>query len=151
MLLVKRTMPIKMLPRRRSESMPSSFFKCLGKSMEVMMIEHPFGGTWTDQKLKKIGRYLPAYTNILKDKGFTIGYIDAFAGTGYRTLRSSCPDVPGLFDELEDSDAQGYRDGSARIALDTDPPFDRYIFIEKEIGKCTELEQLKNNLLLPRR
>jgi len=90
-----------------------------------------------------VGKYLPAYTKILADKGFKTGYIDAFAGTGYRTLRSACPDVPGLFDELEDSDAQNYRDGSAVIALLTNPPFDKYVFIEKDKEKCAELEALK--------
>jgi three-Cys-motif partner protein len=107
------------------------------------MMGNEFGGVWTDQKLAKVGKYLPAYTNILKGKGFTTGYIDAFAGTGYRTLKSSCPDVPGLFDELDDFDAQSYRDGSASIALRTEPPFDKYIFIEKDKSKCAELEALR--------
>jgi three-Cys-motif partner protein len=107
------------------------------------MLVQSFGGTWTDQKLKKVSDYLPAYMHVLQGKGFKVGYIDAFAGTGYRTLRSACPDMPGLFEELEDEDAQSYRDGSARMALRTIPPFDKYIFIEKDSKKCAELEGLK--------
>jgi three-Cys-motif partner protein len=107
------------------------------------MVGNEFGGVWTELKLEKVSKYLPAYTKILADKGFKTGYIDAFAGTGYRTLRSACPDVPGLFAELEDSDAQDYRDGSAVIALRTNPPFDKYVFIEKDKEKCAELEELK--------
>jgi len=108
------------------------------------MLDHSFGGSWTDQKLDKVGKYLPAYMQILEGKGYTTGYIDAFAGTGYRTLRTACPDMPGLFEELEDEDARSYRDGSARMALSTSPPFDKYIFIEKDTKKCAELEELKS-------
>lgn len=34
-------------------------------------------------------------------------------------------------------------DGSARIALKTDPRFDRYVFIERSAVRCAELEALK--------
>ena len=107
------------------------------------MIDQPFGGEWTEKKLEKVRKYLPAYTHILSGKGFTTGYIDAFAGTGYRTIRNDCSDVPGLFNEMEAKDAQEYRDGSARIALRTDPAFDKYIFIEKDSEKCQALQALK--------
>lgn len=110
------------------------------------MLEHEFGGDWTERKLEKIRKYLPAYMKILSTKkGLTTGYIDAFAGTGYRTLRDTCPGEPGLFDSFEAPDIERYRKGSARIALQTDPPFDRYIFIEKDKAKCAALENLKRD------
>ncbi|GAX45342.1 hypothetical protein NIES4075_63630 [Tolypothrix sp. NIES-4075] len=34
-------------------------------------------------------------------------------------------------------------DGSARIALQTEPRFNKYIFIEKDSNKITELEKIK--------
>lgn len=51
---------------------------------------HAFGGDWTDTKLAVLRNYLSAYTTALKDKPrpnfrFQKVYIDAFAGTGYRT------------------------------------------------------------------
>ena len=42
----------------------------------------PFGGTWTQEKLGILERYLDAYTTALKDQHFKLLYIDAFAGTG---------------------------------------------------------------------
>ncbi|MGO8692253.1 MAG: three-Cys-motif partner protein TcmP [Rectinemataceae bacterium] len=110
------------------------------------MLEHEFEGDWTERKLEKIRKYLPAYMTILsKKKGLTTGYIDAFAGTGYRTLRESCTDEPGLFDNLEAMDIESYREGSAWIALRTEPPFNKYIFIEKDKAKCSALENLKRD------
>jgi len=107
------------------------------------MTEQAFGGGWTERKLEKVRKYLPAYMSVLTGKGFTTGYIDAFAGTGYRELRNSCPEEPGLFGDLEDSDIETYRDGSARIALETYPPFDKYVFIEKDADKCRKLEDIR--------
>jgi hypothetical protein len=53
---------------------------------------HRFGGDWTTAKLDVIASYLESYTTALKDKPskeypFVKGYIDAFAGTGYRDAR----------------------------------------------------------------
>jgi three-Cys-motif partner protein len=108
------------------------------------MLDHEFGGGWTEKNLEKVGNYLKPYMKILAGKGFTTGYIDAFAGTGYRTIRAACTDELDLFDELEARDAQEYSDGSARIALRTEPPFDKYVFIEKDPEKCSVLLGLKD-------
>lgn len=43
---------------------------------------HTFGGPWTEEKLRMLAEYLPAFNNVLKGKMRTI-YIDAFAGNGY--------------------------------------------------------------------
>lgn len=45
--------------------------------------------------------------------------------------------------EEEDVDAAGYRKGSAQVALDIDPPFDEYLFIEKD---PTFADELRNTL-----
>ncbi|MGB3977138.1 MAG: three-Cys-motif partner protein TcmP [bacterium] len=112
-----------------------------------------FGGDWTEAKLKVLEGYLQAYTTALKDKPtagkpFKKGYIDAFAGTGYREERfvnSETSDVSQtlLFPEIAESEAQKLLDGSARIALKTKPRFDKYIFIESSATRCNQLEELK--------
>lgn len=47
------------------------------------------------------------------------------------------------FPDLAASDPQHLLDGSARLALKVEPHFDRYIFIERDAKRCTELEGLK--------
>lgn len=104
---------------------------------------HHFGGGWTDKKLEILSQYLRSYTTALKKTSFRTTYIDAFAGTGYR-LPQSNDSTELLFPDLADNQAQRLLDGSARIALKTEPPFDRYIFIEINVEKCNELEKLKS-------
>src|SRR5690606_24601920 len=48
-----------------------------------------------------------------------------------------------LFDSDETVMLRDFIDGSARVALKTQPPFDRYIFIEKHRKRFAELERLK--------
>jgi three-Cys-motif partner protein len=113
---------------------------------------HVFGGDWTTQKLRVLAKYLESYTTALKnkptpDRPFRKAFIDAFAGTGYRssTRDSLAQDVQDeLFPELAAVDSQRLLDGSARLALEIDPPFDKYIFIEKNATRCQQLAQLKD-------
>jgi three-Cys-motif partner protein len=53
------------------------------------MKNHKFGGSWTEEKLECLKSYLGAYTTIFtgnpRAKFYTTTYVDAFAGTGYRT------------------------------------------------------------------
>lgn len=106
---------------------------------------HKFGGDWTETKLKVIANYLVSYTTALKNTPFKKIYIDAFAGTGYRT--QSYGEEYNYFDLLTDEivkkDTQKLLDGSARIALKTNPRFDKYIFIENNLKRCETLVKLK--------
>jgi three-Cys-motif partner protein len=103
------------------------------------MGETEFGGPWTKEKLSRLGKYLTAYMTALKNKPFEKLYVDAFAGTGYWHPAGNSKDevqLPGL---------QGIRElarGSARIALEVSPPFDRYVFIEKDRHSFRELIRL---------
>lgn len=108
---------------------------------------HSFGGDWTSTKLDVLAKYLAAYTTALKNQRFTKAYIDAFAGTGYRTMRGERDEdmISGnlLFPDLADAAPQQLLDGSARLALKAQPRFNRYIFIERDAERCRELEALK--------
>lgn len=109
-----------------------------------MTSQDEFGGAWTQQKLEALGKYLKAYTTIFKKniraRYYSITYVDAFAGTG--TLQ--VPELGGLANlipELRENEER-YRKGSVQRALEIDPPFDKYVFIEKSSAKCAELEAL---------
>ena len=101
------------------------------------MEEHSFGGPWTEIKLEILRKYLHFYTTALKDQPFELLYIDAFAGTGSRT--SLIPGVP----ILEREEEKITLDGSARIALTLEQPFDRYLFIEEKTKRIKELEKIR--------
>ena len=101
---------------------------------------HRFGGAWTDEKLRVLQGYLSAYTTALKNTSFRKGYLDAFAGTGYR----DAPERLALLPDLVGVEPQTFLDGSARIALRTQPPFDGFVFVEQHGGRRAQLEQLKD-------
>jgi three-Cys-motif partner protein len=108
---------------------------------------HRFGGDWTGAKLEVLAKYLSGYTTALKKQPFVKGYIDAFAGTGYRTARKDRADPSSqdlLFPDLAGNEPQTLLDGSARLALKTEPRFDKYVFIERSVERCAALEALKS-------
>lgn len=123
----------------------------LGSELERHRQRHRFGGTWTERKLAVLAGYLQSYTTALKDKPtaarpFRKAFIDAFAGTGYRHARREDDELQQArlaFPDLAEDEPQELLDGSAKIALRTEPPFDSYIFIERDPARCEELEKLK--------
>ncbi len=113
---------------------------------------HQFGGDWTSAKLDVIAKYLRAYTTALKnqpskERPFRKIYVDAFAGTGYREAQRDDETAGGqqglLLPDLAGDEPQAFLDGSARLALKTEPRFDRYVFIERSPSRCARLEELK--------
>ena len=66
-----------------------------------------FGGEWTGSKLKILQAYLETYTTLMKNQGFTLHYVDAFAGSGSVKI-------------AEDADGSDFLNGSVQIALDID-------------------------------
>lgn len=102
-----------------------------------------FGGSWTDQKLQRLREYLIAYHNALKNQPFKLDYIDAFAGTGYNTPKTTPDNQSPLFDDLASPETRQFLDGSARIALQIPRPFDRYVFVERHQERFAELSRLK--------
>jgi three-Cys-motif partner protein len=103
------------------------------------MSVHSFGGAWTERKLSVVRRYLEMYAQALKNQAFQRVYIDAFAGTGDRTdkRREAVPllDLPEF---------EAVAKGSARLALEVEPPFHRYVFIERASHRASELTALKS-------
>ena len=102
-----------------------------------------FGGSWTDDKLDRVRRYLDKYMVIFRKHPNLIPvYVDAFAGTGYRE-QSNVPETAQLpFAEL-DGEEQAFLKGSARIALEINPPFGRYVFVEANPSHAAALVELK--------
>ncbi len=103
-----------------------------------------FGGSWTQQKLQVLSKYLRAYRKIFKGneraRFFEISYVDAFAGTG--VIPRDTPDMfADFFPELAEAEEE-FRKGSVKRALEVAPPFDHYVFIERDSGKCRELSAL---------
>jgi len=108
-----------------------------------MTIDHSFGGTWTDRKLKCLDEYLNAYRKIFstnqRARYFCTWYVDAFAGTGSRSTASA--DTP-LLDIYGNVETRAYKAGSAKRALGLSSPFDRYLFVEKSGRRAVELQRL---------
>lgn len=107
------------------------------------MVDHQFGGNWTEQKLEALRRYLQAYRLIFeqneKARYFKTIYIDAFAGTGERRIGSDSSEEALLFSAEEFPELESYKKGSARIALDLASPFDEYIFVDKREDHANQL------------
>jgi three-Cys-motif partner protein len=106
-----------------------------------------FGGDWTEEKLERLRKYLEAYTQIFeKNKRARFLrriYVDAFAGSGSRTKKQSHAEkVAPLFIGSEAKEAEVFFKGSARIALENVPPFNQYIFIERDAKHRATLEEL---------
>ena len=103
-----------------------------------------FGGNWTTEKLERVRKYLKAYATIMKNWNFHFAYIDAFAGTGYRTDRQDADPNALMFPEIAEREVQEFLDGSARIALQVRPRFQKYILIEKDENWFAKLQQLED-------
>ncbi|RWK92115.1 MAG: three-Cys-motif partner protein TcmP [Mesorhizobium sp.] len=107
-----------------------------------MATDHEFGNLSTDLKLSLVEDYLKAFTTALHSKFPALWYIDAFAGTGERTVRIAGANATDLLPAVEERIER--RRGSARIALDVTPQFSRYIFMDKMKRHCEALRDLAN-------
>jgi len=103
-----------------------------------------FGGFWTEQKLQVLSSYLTEYRKIFhrneRARYYQVTYLDAFAGTG-KIPRAVQGASLSLIPELTIPEEE-FRKGSVRRALEVDPPFHHYVFIEKDAGKFEELSTI---------
>lgn len=102
--------------------------------------DHDFGGAWTEIKLEAVEYYLNLYAKALSAH-FDLRYIDAFAGSGRRTVMQI---EGGLLTGTPISVKKKKLDGSAPRALRVTPPFSEYIFIEKNARRYKALKALKS-------
>lgn len=105
------------------------------------MQDHEFGAQHTEIKLEVVRGYLEAYMTALRGKWKNLWYIDAFAGTGHRTVKTESR-AGTLFDAPVTASIEQRR-GSASIALDIVPQFDRLVFMEQNPKHCAALLELK--------
>ena len=82
------------------------------------------------------------YQNALKNQPYLqTHYVDAFAGTGKIPLKSNGIELQLWDDEQGDptEDSDNFITGSTRLALEIEPPFESYTFVEKSRSKFQEL------------
>lgn len=103
---------------------------------------HEFGGISTDLKLSMIAEYLASFTKALRHKFPQLYYIDAFAGTGERTVRLEAAQGD-LYRDPSEATVERRR-GSALIAVETRPPFQKLFFIERNRRHCRALVELRD-------
>jgi three-Cys-motif partner protein len=105
-----------------------------------MAIDHEFGAQHTELKLSIVESYLKAFTRALQPHFKQLWYIDAFAGTGSRTVRVEAREGD-LFDAPAPERVE-LRRGSAQVAIDVEPKFSRLIFMDTKAAHCTALRDL---------
>jgi three-Cys-motif partner protein len=102
-----------------------------------------FGGKWSDIKLAAVREYFTRFNTALSKTPFTRVYIDGFAGGGRVKPKAEQEQLSGyalgseLFSgkeaaEGEDKESKEFRHGSPLLALESDPPFHEFIFIERD-------------------
>lgn len=97
----------------------------------------PFGGSHTKRKLDVVAKYLAAYVTVMKKNSFELHYVDGFAGSGASTSAGADHVIEtGLFDARE------IIEGSPVRALNIDPPFDRYLFIDSNETNVASLKMV---------
>ena len=116
------------------------------------MSPHEFGGSWTEEKLSRLQKYLEAYMKIFSKnesaRKLNPIYVDAFAGTGYRNIPRDSPENMSFLPALIELENQEFLKGSACKALEVHPPFHKYIFIESDPDRVQELANLRNDFPL---
>lgn len=88
---------------------------------------------WSEVKLDIVKKYLAAYTTIMNSRtkpSFSYVYIDGFSGPGVCISKASGDYIPG----------------SPLNALNTEPPFRHYYFIDMDGGRAASLRQLSEGM-----
>src|ERR1051326_7620319 len=114
-----------------------------------MVVTQQFGGKWTEEKLTQLRKYLHAYMVLMtrnpRAAYFHKVYFDAFAGSGERAVKAAPVESSDLRLVEPDVDTVELLKGSAQVALETEPPFDQYIFVEKNPEYAASLEALRRS------
>jgi len=90
-------------------------------------------GKWSEEKLDLLQKYLSAYASIMSKQKKTwlkaYHYVDAFANSGQALAKGE--------------DEERYIKGSPVRALQCEPPFDNYWFIERSLLRVKQLHALR--------
>lgn len=100
-----------------------------------------FGGAHTELKLSVVVDYLRSYATALKNKGFEITCVDAFAGSGWRRVQGGdeTPE-PDLFAVLQAA-SPAELPGSAVRLMRSGAPIERYVFNDRNRANSRSLQQ----------
>ena len=100
-----------------------------------------FGGAHTELKLSVVVDYLRSYATALKNKGFEITCVDAFAGSGWRRVQGTdeTPE-PDLFAVLQPASPPELP-GSAVRLMRSGAPIERYVFNDRSRANSRSLQQ----------
>ena len=109
--------------------------------------DHEFGSVSTDLKLEVMEEYLSRFTTVLRPNFKNLWYVDAYAGTGRRTVRLLAKEADLLEEAAEEELV--HRRGSAQIAIDNDPPFNRLVFIDQKRKHYLALCELRDRYQTP--
>jgi three-Cys-motif partner protein len=108
-----------------------------------------FGGDRTEKKLERVRQYMQAYLTIMhgneRARHLRTMYVDAFAGSGVRMDRQRYKEQIALPFEDEDLELRNFRYGSARLALELEGGFDRYVLVELDQSKSASLARLRSD------
>jgi len=81
--------------------------------------------------MDNFARYFTAYTLELKGQPFESVYVDAFSGTGYRSLREGAARPALLFPELAEDGPQALLEATRRLAVRAEPRFHETTFVDR--------------------
>jgi three-Cys-motif partner protein len=81
-------------------------------------------GEWSELKLEILRKYASAYSTILNKKNLHHAYVEGFAGAGQHVSKRSKELVPG----------------SPLNALNVEPPFEEYYFVEVDSARAAGLQ-----------
>ena len=106
--------------------------------------EIPKVGPWAQEKLDRLEKYLSAYTKISSKRPWAkTVYVDAFAAAGKARIRVD-EALLDLGEEFRrDDEARQLINGSPARALAVEPPFNHYVFIDRDPDRVAALEKLK--------
>ena len=113
-------------------------------------IPSSWGGTWTEEKLDALEKYVNAYLTIMNVKrneyGWKLIYFDGFAGSGSRNEDGShtISDLMlDLFNEdfIDEEELNTYKGAAERVLGIKQRGFDYYYFIDKDKVSSQQLEE----------
>ena len=113
-------------------------------------IHSSWGGSWTEEKLDALEKYVNAYLtimNVYKDRyGWKLIYFDGFAGSGSRNEDGSqtISDLMlDLFNDefIDEEELNTYKGAAERVLGIKQRGFDQYVFVDKNKISSQQLEE----------